>query len=92
MFNFSPEKRKRDGRYPPDLEERVENFFAQFKCGESIVFFYLNYDNPVSSEEYRYALVGCAKISEIGKFNDFKWDEQEYKRFLKKRKSELPQS
>src|SRR5205823_8289851 len=30
---------------------------------KSLVFFYLNYDNPVSADEYKYALVGCSRLS-----------------------------
>lgn len=65
-FLHSSQQKNRHGNYPPELEQRTEAFFDQFNTGESITFFYLNYDNPVSADDYKYALVGCAKLSDIG--------------------------
>ena len=31
----------------------------------ALVFFYLNYDNPVSADDYKYALVGCARLADV---------------------------
>ncbi len=64
-FNHSLERRKKEGSYPADLEDRIERFRRKFKPGESFVFFYLNYSNPVSANDYRYALVGCALLKSI---------------------------
>ena len=44
---------------------------------KSLVFFYLNYDNPVSAEEYRYAVVGCARLSDIQRTGSFKFSRKE---------------
>jgi exodeoxyribonuclease V alpha subunit len=63
-FNHS-KKRKLEGEYPPDLSGRISRFIDKFTPTESFVFFYLNYDNPVSSEENKYVLVGCSLISDI---------------------------
>ncbi len=64
-YNHSKEKNNTEGDYPADLEPKIKSFIKKFIPGESIVFFYLNYDNPISGEENKYALVGCAKISDI---------------------------
>jgi exodeoxyribonuclease V alpha subunit len=61
-FNHSSRKRKGQGSYPKDLPERIRSFLSRFEPQESLVFFYLNYDNPVSGDEEQYALVGCAVV------------------------------
>lgn len=55
---------KKHGRYFPDLEGRVKRFRESLVPDESLIFFYLNYDNPVSADEYRYALVGCSVVTQ----------------------------
>jgi exodeoxyribonuclease V alpha subunit len=64
-FNHSEKKKRIEGEYPPDLEDRISHFIKKFTANESFVFFYLNYDNPISSEEGYYVLVGCALLSNI---------------------------
>jgi len=64
-FNHSRKKKRVEGEYPPDLHDRILRFTKKFTPNESFIFFYLNYDNPISSEENRYVLVGCALLSEI---------------------------
>ena len=56
---------KRHGQYFPDLEGRIDRYCERLTKGSSLMFFYLNYDNPVSADEYRYALVGCARLSDL---------------------------
>jgi len=51
------------GRYH-DMKKRMPRFISKFEPGASIAFFYLNYDNPISGDEEKYALVGCAVIGE----------------------------
>lgn len=63
-YNHSKTKKDAQGDYAKDLGERIGRFASRFEPGESIVFFYLNYDNPVSGEEEKYALVGCAVVNE----------------------------
>ncbi|MFA6715614.1 MAG: AAA family ATPase [Victivallaceae bacterium] len=47
--------------------EKATNFFAEIETGKSLVFYYANYSNPVSSEDVkRYLLVGVARIKRIG--------------------------
>lgn len=62
-FNHSKQKRSREGYYPKDLESRIESFREWFEVGKSLIFFYLNYDNPVSADDYKRALVGCSVLS-----------------------------
>lgn len=67
----------RHGQYFPDLEARIERFAGRLTTGRSLIFFYLNYDNPVSADDYKYALVGCARLSDFATGADFPFDEEE---------------
>lgn len=71
---------KRHGQYFPDLEGRIDRFCERLTKGGSLVFFYLNYDNPVSADEYRYALVGCARLSDLALTGHFPFEDGELKR------------
>jgi ATP-dependent exoDNAse (exonuclease V) alpha subunit len=62
-YNHSKEKRAAQGTYAKDLPERISRFVSKFEPCESIIFFYMNYDNPVSGNEEEYALVGCAVVN-----------------------------
>lgn len=73
-FNHSRKKKKLEGEYPPDLPDKISRFIKKFAPTESFVFFYLNYDNPISSEENKYVLVGCALISEVATPKKYKID------------------
>ena len=62
-----------DGR-PPEFLERyspeeavrnIKSFFGAIEPKRSLVFFYLNYDNPLNSERRRYVLVGAADVDEV---------------------------
>jgi exodeoxyribonuclease V alpha subunit len=64
-FVHSETKKKIHGNYWPDLNQRIDNFINKFKPKESIIFFYANYDNPVSADDMRYLLLGCSEISEL---------------------------
>lgn len=54
-----------DGKYPKNLESvRIPNFQNKFTEAKSLVFLYLNYDNPISESDHpgewpKYAVVGC---------------------------------
>jgi hypothetical protein len=71
---------KQHGRYFPDLEERITRFCESLTPNESLVFFYLNYDNPVSADDYRYALVGCSLLTAVDNAGSFQFDDKELKR------------
>lgn len=69
--------KKRHGQYFPNLEDRVERFVGRLNTERSLVFFYLNYDNPISADDYKYALVGCARLSEVATSGVFPFDADE---------------
>lgn len=73
-FVHNEKNQKKFGNYPPDLNQRVDNYINKFKPGESIIFFYANYDNPVSADDMKYLLLGCSVISELPKTKHFKFD------------------
>jgi ATP-dependent exoDNAse (exonuclease V) alpha subunit len=53
-------------RYSPDeAVQHISVFFDAFEPGRSLVFFYLNYDNPLNSERRRYVLVGAAEVDRV---------------------------
>lgn len=87
-FNHSKSKRKVEGDYPPDLESRINRFRSKFVGGSSFVFFYLNYDNPISADDETaqgyYVLVGCAVIEEVGEAKNFTLD-KDWDEYIKKR-------
>ena len=71
---------RRNGQYFPDLEARIERYRARLNKGRSLIFFYLNYDNPVSADEYKYALVGCARLSDHELSGSFPFENTELER------------
>ena len=71
------------GIYPPDLQERVEKFIDTFSPNETIIFFYLNYDNPISADNNKYALVGCATLKQLSVGKHFNFDRNELKKIRK---------
>ena len=70
----------RHGQYFPDLERRIDRYCERLTKGNSLIFFYLNYDNPVSADEYRYALVGCARLSDLELTGHFPFTAPELKK------------
>ena len=72
--------RKRHGKYFPDLDQRIDRHCARLQNGRSLVFFYLNYDNPISADEYKYALVGCGQLAGYKLTGHFPFEERELKR------------
>ena len=67
----------KNGNYPPDLNQRIDGFIQSFTAKHSIMFFYANYDNPVSADEMKYLLVGCSLISELPKPLHFPFSKKE---------------
>ena len=68
---------RRHGQYFPDLHERIAHFTGRLVKNRSLIFFYLNYDNPVSADDYKYALVGCARLTDFGSGGEFKFSAEE---------------
>ena len=86
-LSFVHEKKNQDkyGSYPADLEKRIDTYISQFKPKESIVFFYANYDNPVSADEMKYLLLGCSVVAEKPAVHDFAFSEEELTNFRSKK-------
>ena len=68
---------RRYGKYFGDLEPRIDRYCKWLSPGASLVFFYLNYDNPVSADEYKYALVGWARLRSLDLTGHFRFDKKE---------------
>ncbi|WP_136796929.1 AAA family ATPase [Desulfosediminicola ganghwensis] len=62
------EKKKYAGNYYPKkiFENRIRLFQRNVRPAESVVFTYCNYSNPVSGEEMKYLVTGCALLVEQG--------------------------
>jgi exodeoxyribonuclease V alpha subunit len=56
-----------DEQYAPreELNSRVKQYQENLDVGETIVFCYANYSNPVSGNDYRYLLIGVGILSDI---------------------------
>jgi len=56
-------------RYPPPevLEKRVENYLGEIQSGRSIAFFYANYSNPITGDDYKYLLLGAGLVKDSKK-------------------------
>lgn len=67
----------RHGNYFPDIDARIDRFVGRLSRGRSLVFFYLNYDNPVSADDYKYALIGCARLADLAVSGDFPFNSDE---------------
>lgn len=83
---------KKFGNYWPDLNQRIENYINKFTPKQSIIFFYANYDNPVSADDMKYLLLGCSTIAELPEPKHFKFDEQvlaDVRKPKKKKKKEF---
>jgi hypothetical protein len=50
---------------PQEAQTNIAEFFADLAAPSSLLFFYLNYDNPLNSESRRYVLVGTAQIDAV---------------------------
>jgi ATP-dependent exoDNAse (exonuclease V) alpha subunit len=50
---------------PEEAQGNIAEFFADLAAPSSLIFFYLNYDNPLNSERRRYVLVGAAEIDAV---------------------------
>ena len=62
------EKKKYGGNYYPKeiFENRISLFQRNIRPADSVVFTYCNYSNPISGEEMKYLVTGCALLAEQG--------------------------
>lgn len=74
------------GKYFLDeiFENRISHFQTKFKEKESIVFLYCNYDNPISCDEQKYLIVGCALLKDRGEKQYFDITQEELKKLRKR--------
>jgi exodeoxyribonuclease V alpha subunit len=76
-FVHGNEQKKKHGNYPPDLDTRIANFIKSFTPQQSIIFFYANYDNPVSADDMKYLLIGCSLLDKLPKPMHFPFSKDE---------------
>lgn len=62
-------------REAEERKEYVEGFFDELKSGGSagLIFYYCNYDNPVSGDDKKYLLAGIARVKKVHAFT--MWDD-----------------
>jgi len=82
-FVHTEEDKRVHGDYWPDLEQRIKDFTGKFKKDESIIFFYANYDNPVSADDMKYLLLGASVVNEVVMPEHFPFTKQELERMGK---------
>ncbi|MCC8361000.1 AAA family ATPase [Salinimicrobium sediminilitoris] len=70
MWDESGERREAEER-----KDKVESFFEELKeAGKAgLIFYYCNYDNPVSGDDKKYLLAGIARIKKVHPF--IYWDD-----------------
>lgn len=92
-FVHNEDNKKKHGNYWPDLDQRIDHYIDKFQPGESIIFFYANYDNPVSADDMKYLLLGCSVIKERPEPTHFAFDKQQLTeiRTPKKKKKKVGQ-
>lgn len=78
-FVHNAANQKKHGSYPPDLDQRISTFISSFTPRQSIMFFYANYDNPVSADDMKYLLLGCSVISELPEPKHYPLSKEELK-------------
>jgi len=76
-FVHDQTNKKKHGNYPPDLDQRIDAFIQLFAPKQSILFFYANYDNPISADEMKYLLIGCSLISKLPEPKHFPFSKAE---------------
>lgn len=82
-FVHTQDNKNIHGNYWPDLEQRISDFTQKFTKNQSIIFFYANYDNPVSADDMKFLLLGCSVIDEVIKPSHFPFTEEELNRMGK---------
>jgi exodeoxyribonuclease V alpha subunit len=68
-FKISFEREDPNQLYPPIevLEKRVNEYLEELVQGKSIVFFYSNFSNPITGDEYKYLLIGAGLLKNVDK-------------------------
>ena len=47
---------------PEELEKRAADYLDEISSGNSIAFFYANYSNPITADDYKYLLLGAGLV------------------------------
>jgi ATP-dependent exoDNAse (exonuclease V) alpha subunit len=72
------------GQYGYDNDLRLkyaQDFFAKIESNVSLIFYYANYSNPLSTDEApRYALVGLSRVKDVGEHLYYEGCNEETKR------------
>lgn len=63
--------------YVKQREQLSKQYFEQFENGKSLVFTYLNTDNPLNNERETYVLVGACRLKEKGRPQRWSFSEKE---------------
>jgi exodeoxyribonuclease V alpha subunit len=68
-FKLSFEKEDSNQRYPhpEELKRRIDEYLGELVPGKTIVFFYSNFSNPITGDEYKYLLIGAGLLRGIEK-------------------------
>lgn len=64
-------------RYVPqeELEHRFEHYQSELQKGKSLVYCYANYSNPLTGDDYKYALVGVGVVDSVSKPQKYQFSE-----------------
>lgn len=66
-----------NGKYWGNFDKkRVPRFRSKIKKGKSIGFLYAKFSNPLSYEDFKYLLIGCGMIEDIGDKSTFEPEEE----------------
>lgn len=76
-FSRTFEDFKLNGKYPANLQShRVPLFRNKMHSGKSVGFVYAKFSNPLSSEEFKYLIVGCGIIDSVSETKEFSEKEE----------------
>jgi exodeoxyribonuclease V alpha subunit len=49
---------------PEELKTRTSDYLGEIENGKSIAFFYANYSNPITADDYKYLLLGAGLVKD----------------------------
>jgi exodeoxyribonuclease V alpha subunit len=55
-----------------ELQERTDNYLDEIEKGKSIAFFYANFSNPLTADNYKYLLLGAGLVKKTSKPKHYK--------------------
>ena len=57
---------------PEELKIRASDYLGEIESERSIAFFYANYSNPITADDYKYLLLGAALVKETREPQEYK--------------------